>query len=142
MSPITASHRSSGGEESEGTPFKVTLKAGGGHEAPWLTVDGETTEDLGEKLEALTEELLQQVTDVAALFRAAHNVSLGALAGEPPAANGATVTQLPTGAGSDLKTCAHGVREYREGTKNGKSWAGWFCPSQNKSQQCKPEWKD
>lgn len=127
--------------ETEGTPFKATLKAGGGYEAPWLTVDGDSTEDLAEKLDAVTEELLQKIADTAALFRAAHTVAAGGVTTDASDSDsGATVTQLNTG--SELKTCNHGVREYRSGTKNGKDWGAWFCPSKNKSDQCKPIWKD
>ena len=51
------------------------------------------------------------------------------------------MTQLPA---QDLKTCAHGVREFKQGTnaKTGKAWAGWFCPEKNKSAQCAVIWRD
>jgi len=46
----------------------------------------------------------------------------------------ATVTQL--------RTCAHGKREYKEGYGKKGKWGAYFCPEKNKSQQCDPDWVD
>lgn len=101
---------------------------------------GDTVEELNDLFDAvLASETVQKALDVAALLTAAEVVV------NTPAASsadqGATVTQLPA---QDLKTCAHGVREFKTGNnKNtGKAWAGWFCPEKNKSAQCAVIWRD
>jgi len=41
----------------------------------------------------------------------------------------------------DQPTCQHGSRKFVEGTsKAGKPYRAWFCPSQDRSDQCQPEW--
>lgn len=44
----------------------------------------------------------------------------------------------PTAAGQ--RTCAHGTMTYREGMGAKGPWKGYFCPIQDKAQQCKPQW--
>lgn len=41
---------------------------------------------------------------------------------------------------SDGHTCKHGEMVYKSGNKNGKSWAGHFCPVNDK--MCKPVWSN
>jgi hypothetical protein len=120
--------------------LRATLKAGAGYEAPWLTVGADTAGELGEKLSEVTEELIQQVVDVASLLRAAHTVVAGVAAPAAAAAPSATQTQAP---GAGLKTCTHGVRTKRQGTNARGSWTGYFCPLQKGDpNQCKPIFED
>lgn len=123
-------------------PFKATLKAGGGYEAPWVTVDGDNAADLEAKLDSLTDSVLTKVAEVAELLRAAHTVvaggDTGATGGQTPA-QGATVT--PSNGGSGLKTCEHGVRVKREGTNSRGKWTGYFCALPKGSQgACEVIW--
>lgn len=85
-------------------------------------------------------QFLQDASALAALLRSAAVVSDGM---EGPADGPAATEGKSDGkvVGQD-RFCDHGKREYRSGTKNGKEWAAWFCPSKNKSEQCKPQWKD
>lgn len=109
-------------------PIKATLKAGQGYDAPWLTVDASTPDELKQRLEALTEDHLQVVADVAALFRNAHVVAAGGAtvaATAAPAAQSATPAQNQQG--GQLRTCAHGVRVERNGTGKKGPWVGYFC---------------
>lgn len=98
--------------------------------------------DTPEELEVLFDKVLasetiQKALDVANLLTGAQTV----VSTPAPAAQGATVTQHPAAQG--LHTCSHGVREYKEGTnRQGKAYAGWFCPEKNRNAQCAPEWKD
>lgn len=47
-------------------------------------------------------------------------------------------TDPPNG---EAKYCAHGERSYKEGvSKAGKPYKGYFCTSQDKDNQCSPEW--
>lgn len=120
-------------------PFKATLKAGGGYEAPWLTIEATDADDMDAKLDSVTEGLLQKVVDVADLFRASHIALIGLSSPAPEAApaqsaQGATVTQM--------KTCQHGVRTRKEGNNSRGKWVGYFCPERNKAAQCEPIWGD
>lgn len=36
--------------------------------------------------------------------------------------------------------CLHGHMIFKEGTKDGKEWGGWFCTEKTKAQQCRPAW--
>ena len=107
--------------ESTESVYTVTLKGGAGYEAPWIVVRGDNPAEVEENLDALTENLLQKVNDVASLFRGAGVVATPSL----PHDQGATVTQHP--ASADLKTCEHGVRVRREGTNSKGKWVGYFC---------------
>ena len=82
---------------------------------------------------------VSKVEEVAGLFQAAH-IALKGTAAPPPQS---PQSEQPSNV-THLKTCNHGVREYKEGNnKNtGKPWAGWFCPEKNKSAQCAVVWKD
>jgi hypothetical protein len=59
---------------------------------------------------------------------------------QAPAPQGAP--QAPqTGATGAAPSCPHGVKEYKTGVnKQGRPYKAWFCPSQDKNNQCKPEW--
>lgn len=38
-------------------------------------------------------------------------------------------------------TCMHGARKYLTGSKNGKTWAGWMCPTpKDAPDKCSPVW--
>jgi len=44
--------------------------------------------------------------------------------------------------GTVTQTCQHGERNFREGKKNGKAWAAWFCKANEKHgfAPCQPLW--
>lgn len=55
-------------------PLKATLKAGRDFDAPWLTVDGNTPDDLKAKLDNIANNgLLQSLVSVADLLKATNN---------------------------------------------------------------------
>lgn len=57
-------------EESYGVPYKVTLKAGAGFEAPWLTIEADTTSELAGRLAALRiDDALDRVVETAHAFK-------------------------------------------------------------------------
>lgn len=120
-------------------PIKATLKAGGGYEAPWVTVDANTPEELNDRLDGLANlGSLGKVVEVAELLRAAHVVA----SPSPAPAAGATVTQSapPVSSGP---VCPHGARTRREGNGAKGKWVGYFCPLQKGDpNQCKPVWED
>lgn len=123
-------------------PFKATLKAGGGYEAPWVTVDGDNAADLEAKLDSLTDSVLTKVAEVAELLRAAHTVVAGATSSTTTGqAQTGSATVTPSSGGSGLKTCEHGVRTKREGTNSKGKWTGYFCAlPKGSSGACDPIW--
>jgi hypothetical protein len=90
----------------------------------------------------------------AEFFRAAHNVKKGLAANEAasapapqPQQNGPSWSQqgsqqqAPPAQQGEGKTCIHGPMTYRSGTKNGKAWSAYFCPTPKGSpNQCAPVW--
>lgn len=122
-------------QEYQAGPFKATLKAGGGYEAPWVTVEAEDAVDLETKLDTLTEGVLQKLADLASLFRAAHNATLVTTGEVTPQAQ----TQGTPNNVTQLKTCAHGVRQKKSGTNSRGPWVGYFCPQpRNAADRCEP----
>lgn len=121
-------------------PFKATLKAGPGYEAPWITVEADTSDRLAELLSSLAEsEALAKAAEVSELFRAAHVVSAGGTTEPAPAATQTQNTTAPAGGG--LKTCAHGVRKKVTGSNHRGPWTGFFCPlDKNDPNKCEVEW--
>lgn len=52
--------------------------------------------------------------------------------------NGGLVGEEPQH--GEERSCKHGKRQKRTGTKNGKQWTGWFCPlDKNHEDNCGPE---
>ena len=51
----------------------------------------------------------------------------------------ALVPQAPVAA-QNARLCVHGQMVLRNGTKNGRDWSGWFCPTpQGTPNQCSPQ---
>jgi hypothetical protein len=46
--------------------------------------------------------------------------------------------------GGESRFCAHGEMQWKSGTSKttNKPYAGWFCTSSDRNNQCKPEWPD
>lgn len=127
-------------DEFQDRPLKATLKAGPGYEAPWLTVAASDVYELNAQLDAITQDVLQKVSDLAALFRGAHNVSVG-ITDQPAAAPQQTQQAAPAQT-QGLKTCSHGVRTKRTGTNSKGAWTGYFCPlEKGNPNQCDPIWE-
>lgn len=129
------------------TPLKATLKAGGGYDAPWLTVDGENPDDLTFKLNAIAEGgVAQALIEAANVLKAANNLA-PVLAGNAESAPQAAPA-APSGWGSSApaqpssppqwaaqgagKVCQCGTpAQYKEGvSKAGKAYKLWACPNQ------------
>ena len=128
---------------SKESPFSVTFKTDEGYAAGMVTVRGDNEAELEARLDGLTETLVQKVADVRSLILAA-NVVAGAPAAAP-AAQGATVTQgqAAQGGNPDVKTCAHGVRVFKDGHSSKGYWSAWMCPRpKNASDKCDPIWNN
>lgn len=131
--------------------YTVSFKTDESFSAALIVVRGSDDRALERNLDLLTEDLIQKVVDVRQLVLAT-NTAAAVLAGTAPAsppaslpAQGATQTQAPQGqAGTpEVKTCAHGVRQYKTGNGRTGPWAAYMCPRpRNASDKCDPLWVD
>lgn len=128
------------GGQTEGK-LVVTLKGGSQHGAPWIVIHAE---DASDALNQLTDKFLGQVIErTSAVSRHFHNkvgdgpsVPQQRGGGQPGKPEGAT--QAPN---SESRYCKHGEMPWKSGTsRQGKTYAGWFCSSQDRNDQCDPQW--
>lgn len=112
-----------GPEDSKGNPLYLT------------NVRGYTVRDVREQAAELAEWADRLFKDVAAF------TAVGAVRERFPDSERVPERDRPR-ASSEGKSCAHGTREYRTGSKDGKPWAGWFCQSQSKADKCAVMWLD
>ncbi|TCO56882.1 hypothetical protein [Actinocrispum wychmicini] len=123
---------------------RVTLKAGAGYDAPWITIDGTDVHDAADQLgDTDGVKQLVELTVSAAKFlhrsygpaqqRSSAGSSSGSgqrQAGKPAGAN-----EAPNG---EKRYCEHGQRLYKSGfsEKTGKNWGAFDCPEK----VCDREW--
>lgn len=129
------------GVEINGNKMTVTLKAGLNN-APWLVIHGANATDI---LSTMSDpnftKLLAWANKAGQTFSEGWNppaptqdTNQGASQpqGRPQAA-----TQAPN---NDSRYCKHGEMQFRSGSKNGKAWKGFFCPTEKGTpDQCSPE---
>lgn len=96
---------------------------------------GNTVEELNSLFdEVLGSETVQKALDVAALLTAADVVTTATKGAGQESQGESNVTAL--------KTCAHGVRERREGTNSRGKWVGYMCPQpKGAKDKCDPIWE-
>lgn len=149
--------------------YQVTIKGGSGKDAPWITISGDTENDLAFNLRAFTG---TQSPDSAELTAEAaiklQNLwaikdQLGGAAvqpgatGQPPAftpQQQANVQQYQQSAAAPQQpqppqpaqqapapVCKHGQMVYREAKPgSGKNWRAYFCPTpKDTPDQCSPQ---
>jgi len=140
--------------ESSGAAFTVTLKLGGGFDAPWIVVRGDDPQQLIQRLQGLHDySVAAKVANVAreaqALYTGSSRFDVQPV-DEPqhPASRYPAPQQQTRPAqgswppGIEPYRCKHGEMIYREGQKNdGSVWRGAFCPApKNDPDQCKVRW--
>lgn len=135
------------------TALQVNFKTPGGTLVNVYIPEGATA---GAYLEAV-EGVATQIAALEAVFAGVtHNPSTNPpaypqSAGNPPsspsqgAPQSAPWAPAPTspspGVQGAAPSCVHGPRRYKEGVnKQGKPYKAWFCPSQDRNNQCPPEW--
>lgn len=120
----------------------VTLKGGTGYDSPWIVIHAASSEDA---LKQLQDPYLANVIERTAMV-AAHfvgKVKPAAPAAQPQAAPPAqnTVPPQQQAPGGEQRFCAHGEMQYKTGvSKAGKTYKGYFCSSQDRNNQCPPQW--
>lgn len=108
----------------------ITLKGGSGFDSPWVVI---RAADAASAQAILDDPALKALTD-----RTSEVGQYFAGLGKPAAT--AAPTAAPTPAQGSGRHCKHGERVMRSGTKNGKAWTGYFCPTPSgTADQCKPE---
>lgn len=115
--------------------YTVSFKSGEHYGASLLVVRGDSVPELLENLDGLDDVLTKMVETEASL------VALRGLGGPKPSSadSGATTAQ----SGGEVRMCAHGQRNRREGTSSKGKWVGWFCALPKGSQgACKAEFED
>jgi len=148
----------------------VTMKAGTGYDAPWVVVRADNANQLHERLDAVRPGfpvISEVATELAAIFATAKGLGATEIPTDTPPPNiipvatpqqawaatppaqaqqswvappqaAAPAAQAPVQGG---KTCIHGAMSFKSGTKNGKPWSGFFCPTPKGTQgQCDPVW--
>lgn len=125
---VTAANASEG-------KLTITLKGGAGFDAPWIVIHAQDASDgLAQMKDPALKELMDLVKKGGAHFSGGTGQATQRPAAKP--AGGAT-PQAPAG---DGKSCQHGDMIFRSGSKNGKTWKGYFCPTpKGTPDQCAPE---
>jgi hypothetical protein len=132
----------------DGQRVRVTLKAGSGYEAPWITIDGRT---VGDALDQISDagklrELMDGTLRAGAYFIKAHTGAAPApTAGAVPPATQPHNGQPPQAAqeapGGEKRYCAHGTMIYRTGisSKTGQPYKVFSCSHPVRNEQCKAQ---
>lgn len=139
-------------------PLRATLKAGGGYDVPWLTVEADNPSDLEQRLRGIIDsKVLEVVAEAASLFQATQNVVAGTQPQAAPAQQ-APAQQAPPqwaapqqqsqgwGAAQQQAPQAGGIQMHPEGKQcncgatlqfkqvnrksDGKQFKFWACPNQ------------
>ena len=139
----------------QGAPLKVTLKAGTGYDAPWITVEADSPDELNRRLDALGQSgALGQAAAVGVEFAAAFNAAAGL--GAKPVQTEGTQQKAAWGGGQQQNTqpqqqdgggpapqCQHGARVFKSGNGKKGPWSAWMCPArQGDPSRCEPQWID
>lgn len=119
----------------------LTFKAGTGFDAPWIVVRVPNLETanriLTDEAELLKE--VMEKTARAGIFFASQAPSGGSNSGSGGSGNGGGRPARQEAPGGQGRTCKHGDMVYRSGSKNGRAWEAFFCPTpQGTADQCKP----
>lgn len=116
-----------------------------------INIRGNTPEEVQELLGGV-QELVTLVVGLEQSFAGVHNAaplstgpSTQIVPDQPSTAQGfpstPPVTAPPSNPAASGPTCMHGARKYITGTKNGKTWAMWACPTpKDAPDKCSPQW--
>lgn len=127
--------------ESDTDTYTVSFKTGPGYDASLLVVRGNTPGELVQNISAIQDDVVELVVDTENLIHAAWSIK-NPLPTPQTSSTGSQTASQPDD-GGEVRLCAHGKRNRRQGEKNGKTWVGWFCALPKGSQgACKAEFED
>lgn len=117
----------------------LTYKEGAGFDSSWTVVHANSVEDAKAILkDPEFKELLDLSKKAAAYFRGGSTPSAPAAPTQPRSNVPAAAQSAPDG---DSRQCKHGEMVYRTGSKNGRTWKAFMCPSpKGTPDQCDAEW--
>ncbi|WP_100443882.1 hypothetical protein [Mycobacteroides abscessus] len=115
----------------------MTYKEGAGFDSSWTVVHANSVEDAKSILkDPEFKELLDLSKRVAAYFRGGSTPA----AAPPAQARSNAPAAAQSAPGGDTRQCKHGEMQYKTGSKNGRTWKGFFCPTpKDTPDQCSPE---
>lgn len=120
----------------------LTFKAGSGFEVPWIVVrtpDLASASDVLENQSDVLKEVMEKTARAGAFFASqmpAAAPRAAAAGNNAPAATPAR-QQAP---GGQSRQCKHGEMQYRSGSKNGRTWEAFMCPTpKGTPDQCRAE---
>ncbi|MDM1863505.1 hypothetical protein PP318_17435 [Mycobacteroides abscessus] len=117
----------------------LTYKEGAGFDSSWTVVHANSVEDAKAILkDPEFKELLDLSKKAAAYFRGGSTPSAPAAPAQARSNAPAAAQSAPDG---DSRQCKHGEMVYRTGSKNGRTWKAFMCPSpKGTPDQCDAEW--
>ncbi|MFT9654933.1 hypothetical protein [Mycobacteroides abscessus] len=117
----------------------MTYKEGAGFDSSWTVVHANSVEDAKSILkDPEFKELLDLSKKAAAYFRGGSTPSAPAAPAQARSNAPAAAQSAPDG---DSRQCKHGEMVYRTGSKNGRTWKAFMCPSpKGTPDQCDAEW--
>jgi hypothetical protein len=145
VTPITKSKTAVEAEADDGTGISITLKGGPGFEVPWVVARYPNVEAAFEDLtDEVVQEQLKGLFDAVADASAMLITKVSAKAPAKPAgqAGGGSRPQTASASPSgETRDCRHGQMTWKSGvSKKGNTYAGWFCPSRDRNDQCDTVW--
>ncbi|SIJ94423.1 Uncharacterised protein [Mycobacteroides abscessus subsp. abscessus] len=116
----------------------LTYKEGAGFDSSWTVVHANSVEDAKAILkDPEFKELLDLSKKAAVYFRGGSTPTAPAAPAQPRSNAPLPAQSAP---GGDTRQCKHGEMQYKTGSKNGRTWKGFFCPSpKDTPDQCSPE---
>lgn len=126
----------------------VTLKGGSGFDSPWIVIHADDAKDALEQMkDPALKELMELTKKAGAHFsgEAAKPAQRAVQSQDGPKGRPAGAGDVDvSGVSEEKKHCIHGPRQAKSGQKekNGEivTWRALFCPSRDRSDQCKPVW--
>lgn len=117
----------------------MTYKEGAGFDSSWTVVHASSVEDAKAILkDPEFKELLDLSKKAASYFRGGSTPSAQAAPAQARSNAPAAAQSAPDG---DSRQCKHGEMVYRTGSKNGRTWKAFMCPSpKGTPDQCDAEW--
>lgn len=123
----------------------MTFKAGTGFDAPWIVVrvpDLDTADSILTDQAELLKSVMEKTARAGVFF--ASQMPSGAVKGgdgaSASAPTGGGGSGRFAGPGGQTRQCKHGDMVFRSGSKNGRTWEAFFCPTaQGTPDQCKAQ---
>lgn len=123
--------------------ISVTLKGGTGYDAPWVVVRDSDPEKVLETMkDSAMGEVIEWAAKIGAHFgnKVVEYKPAAKSSPQPQQQAPQSAAQPATQSSGDGRQCAHGAMIYRDGvSKAGNAYKGYFCPAQDRSEQCKPQ---